>query len=211
MGRAERIAGISGITGAALFAVGSAIWGLDMPEDGTPVAEVVAWYEDVADRIVIGGSLSLLAVAAFLVFAGAMRRVLADAEGDDVLATTAFGGFLLAMTVGIGAEGINLVAGLRAQDDELGEGLAQALFEVSQILGGVLTAVGLGVFAVATAVVTLRSRLVLPRWLAVFTLVLGIVLLTPLAHVNWFAGAALTVLGGTIGAALLLRAPERVA
>ena len=135
MSRAQRIAGISGIAGAVLFAVGNAIWGLDMPEDGTPVAEIVDWYEDVADRIVIGGSLSLLAVAVFLVFAGAMRRVLADAEGEDLLASIAFGGFLLGMAVGIGAEGINLAAALRAQDGELGGELAQALFEVYQVLG----------------------------------------------------------------------------
>jgi hypothetical protein len=211
MSRAERIAGVSGITGAVLFGVANAIWGLDMPEDGIPVAQVLEFYEDTADRIVIGGSLSLLAVAAFLVFAGAMRRVLADAEGEDLLASVAFGAFLLGMAVGIGAEGINLVAALRAQDDELGPELAQTLFEVSQILGGMLTAVGLGVFAIATGWVALRSGRVLPRWLALATLALGVVLLTPLAHVNWLAGAALVLLGGMIGAALLLRAPERVA
>ncbi len=211
MSRAQRIAGISGIAGAVLFAVGNVIWGLDMPEDGTPVAEIVDWYEDVADRIVIGGSLSLLAVAVFLVFAGAMRRVLADAEGEDLLASIAFGGFLLGMAVGIGAEGINLAAALRAQDGELGGELAQALFEVNQVLGAALTGVGLGVFAIATAVVALRSGLVLPRWLAIFTLVLGIVLLTPLAHVNWVAGAVLVLLGGGIGAALLLRPAQSVA
>ena len=205
MGRAHRVAGISGITGAVLFGVGSAIWGLDMPEDGTPVAEVVDWYGDTADRIVIGGSLSLLSVAAFIFFAGAMRRVLAEAEGEDVLATTAFGGLLVAIAAGIGAEGINLDAALRAQDDELGPELAQSLFEVSQTLGGVLTGLGLGVFALATGAVALRSGLVLPRWLAIFVCALGIALLSPLAHVNWVAGAALALLGGMIGAALLLR------
>jgi hypothetical protein len=211
MSRAERIAGVSALTGAVLFGVGSAIWGLDMPEDGTPVAEVVDWYHDVADRIVIGGTLSLVAVAVFLFFAGAFRRVLADAEGDDVLATTAFGGLLLAMAVGIGAEGINLVAALRAQDDELGDGLAQTLHEISQILGGMLTGIGFGVFAIATGIVALRSGRVLPRWLAIFAVVLGVALLTPLAHVNWVAGAALTLLLGMIGAALLLRPAHGVA
>ena len=125
-----RLAGISGIAGAVLFGVGSAIWGLDMPEDGTPIAEVVDWYQDVADRIVIGGSLSLLAVAAFLFFAAAFRRVLADAEGNDVLATAAFGGFLLSMTAGIAAEGINLAAGRRAHDDEHKDEQAQSQLEV---------------------------------------------------------------------------------
>jgi len=211
MSRAGRIAGYSGIAGAVLFGVGSAIWGLDMPEDGTPVAEVLEWYSDTADRIVIGGSLSLLSIAAFLLFAGAIRRVLADVEGDDVLATTAFAGLLLALAAGISAEGINLAAALRAQDDELGQHLGQSMFEISQIFGGMLTAIGLGVFAVATAVVALQSGQVLPRWLAIFTLVLGVLLITPLAHVNWVAGAALVLLSGMIGAALLLRAPERVA
>ena len=211
MSRAERIAGVSGIAGALMFGVGSAIWGLDMPEDGTPVPEVLEWYSDTADRIVIGGSLSLLSIAAFLFFAGAFRRVLADAEGDDVLANTAFGGLLLGMAAGISAEGINLAAALRAQDDELGEDLGQSMFEISQIFGSALTAIGLGVFAVATGVVALRSGRVLPRWLAIFTLVVGVLLLTPVAHVNWVAGAVLVLLAGLIGGALLLRAPERVA
>ena len=211
MGRAERIAGISGIAGALMFGVGSAIWGLDMPQGGTPVAEVLEWYDDTADRIVIGGSLSMLSIAVFLLFAGAMRRVLADAGGDDVLANTAFGGLLLSMTAGISAEGINLAAALRAQDNELGEDLGQSMFEISQIFGSVLAGVGLGVFAIATAVVALRSGRVLPRWLAIVTLVLGVLLLTPLTHVNWVAGAEVVLLAGLIGGALLLRAPERVA
>lgn len=211
MSRAERIAGVSGLAGALLFGVGSGIWGLDMPEDGTPVTEVVDWYADTADRIVIGGSLSLLSIAAFLFFAAALRRVLADADGDDVLANTAFAGMLVAMAAGIAAEGINLAAALRAQDDELTNDLAQSMFEISQIFGSTLTAIGVGVFATATGLVALRSRRVLPRWAAILALVLGIALLTPLAHVNWVAGAALTLLGGMIGLALLLGAPKRVA
>jgi hypothetical protein len=199
---ARRWAGISGLAGALMFGVGSAIWGLDMPEDGTPVSQVVDFYADTADRIVIGGSLSLLAVAVFLVFGAAMHQVLRDA-GGDFLATTALSGWLLAMTVGIGAEGINLAAALRAQDDELSPALAQSLFEISQVLGGVLTGVGLGVFALATAAVALRTRAVLPRGVAMGTAVLGVALLTPLAHVNWFAGAVLVLLGGVIGGVLI--------
>ena len=143
-----RLAGISGIAGAVLFGVGSAIWGLDMPEDGTPIAEVVDWYQDVADRIVIGGSLSLLAVAAFLFFAAAFRRVLADAEGNDVLATAAFGGFLLSMTAGIAAEGINLAAALT--------NAAQTAFIDAIHVVAVVATIGAVVTAIGTAV-ALRS------------------------------------------------------
>ena len=199
---AQRWAGLSGIAGALLFAVGNAIWGLDMPEDGTPVAEVVEFYADTADRIVIGGSISLLSIAVFLVFGSAMRQVLKDAGGEDFLATTAFAGLMLCLATGIAAEGINLAAALRAQDDELSGDLAQSLFETSQMFGSAATAIGLGVFALATAAVALRTRAVLPRWLAIATGVAGVLLLTPLAHVNWFAGSLLVLLGGAIGVAL---------
>ena len=200
---AARLAGFSGLACALLFGVGSAIWGLDMPEDGTAVAEVLDFYDDTADRIVVGATLSLLAIAAFLPFAAALRRVLADADGDDVLATTAFAGGLLAMAAGIGAETINLSAALRAQDGELSAELAQSLFEIPQMLGAAATGVGLGVFALATATVALRTGLVLPRWLAIVTLVIGVALLTPLGHVNWVAGASLVLLTGGIGAVLI--------
>ena len=199
---AQRWAALSGIAGALLFAVGNAIWGLDMPEDGTGVAEVVDFYADTADRIVIGGSLSLLSIAVFLVFGAALRQVLKDAGAEDFLATTAFAGLVLAMATGIAAESINLAAALRAQDDELSGDLAQSLFETSQMFGSAATGIGLGVFALATGAVALRTRAVLPRWLAIATAVMGVLLLSPLAHVNWVAGAALVLLSGLIGAAL---------
>jgi hypothetical protein len=200
---ARRPAAVSGIAVAILFAVGSAIWGLDMPEDGTPVAEVVEFYRETADRIVIGGSLSLLAIAGFVVFAAALRQVLIEAGGEEWLATSAFGGALLGMVGGIGAETINLAAALRAQDGELNEALAQSLFESSQVLGSVATGAGLGVFAVATAAVALRAHGVMPRPAALLTLALGLLLLTPLSHINWLPGAAMVVIGLTIGVGLL--------
>ncbi len=187
MSRAERIAGVSGIAGALMFGVGSAIWGLDMPQDGTPVPEVLEWYRGHRRPDRHRRKPQPAQHRCVSVLRRRHPRVLADAEGDDVLANTAFGGLLLAMAAGISAEGINLAAALRAQDDELGEDLGQSMFEISQIFGSALTAVGLGVFAVATAVVALRSGRVLPRWLAIFTLVLGVLLLTPVAHVNWVA------------------------
>lgn len=198
---ARRQAALSGIAVAALFGIGSAIWALDMPEDGTPTAEIVAFYRDTADRIVVGASLSLLGIAAFVWFAAALRRVLIDAGGDDVLATAAFGGALLGMAAGLGAETVNMSAALRAHDGELSVPLAQSLFEISQILGSAATGVGLGVFALASAAVALRTRLVLPRWLAIATFLIGLVLLSPLAHVNWVAGAALVLITAAIAAA----------
>jgi hypothetical protein len=188
---AERHAVRSGIAFVALFGSGSAVWGLDMPSAGTPVAEITGFYRDTADRIVVGATLSLLGIAAFSLFASAVRRLLADAAGDDVLATTAFAGALLGLAAGLGAETINMAAALRARDDELTGALAQSLFEISQILGSVATGLGVGVFALATAAVALRTGLVLPRVAALPIAAAGVALLSPLAHVNLVAGAAM--------------------
>jgi hypothetical protein len=206
VGSARRCAGLSGIVVVLLFGIGSAIWALDMPDAGAPVAEVVDFYADSADRIVVGASLSLVAIAAFVLFAAALRQVLIDAGGDDFLATTAFGGALLGMAAGLGAETINLVGALRARDDELSDALAQSLFEISQVLGSTAAGVGMGVFALATAAVALRSGAVMPRWLAIVTVVVGISLLTPVSRVNELSGASL-VLITLVLAVLLLRTP----
>ena len=204
---ARRYAGLAGIAFALLFGVGSAIWGLDMPTGGTPAAEVAEFYSDTADRIVIGASLSLLAIAAFVLFASALRQVLVDAGGEEFLATTALGGAGLGLAAGIGAETINMMAALRARDGELSDALAQSLFETSQILGSTATGIGIGVFALATATVALRTGRVLPRWIALLTLVVGVAMLTPLNYVNVLPGAAMVLLSLLIGGALLRRDP----
>jgi hypothetical protein len=182
---------ISGVAAAGLFALGNAIWGLGMPEDGTAVPEVIDFYEDRADRIVVGGSISMISIGAFVAFAAVVRRLLADAEEDDLLANTAFGGAILGMSAGLAAESINLLAALRAQDGELNDGLGQALFESSQMFGSAATGVGLGVFALATAAGALRTGRIVPRGSAIVIAVLGGVMLSPLAHVNVLAGAGM--------------------
>lgn len=196
-------AGLSGIAVALLFGSGSALWALDMPDGGAPVAEIAAFYRDTSGRIVAGASLSLVAIAAFVPFAAAFRLVLAEAEGDDLLATTAFGGALLGMAAGLGAETINMVGALRARDGELSDALAQSLFEISQILGSTAAGVGIGVFALATAAVALRSGLVLPRWLAILIGVVGLSLLTPLSRVNEVSGAAMVAITLSVAVVLL--------
>ena len=190
-----------------LFGTGSALWALgDWPRAGAPAAEIVDFYGDTSDRIIVGATLSMLAVAAFVLFAAAVRRVLTEAEGDDLLATTAFGGALLGLAAGLGAETINMVGALRARDGRLSDALAQSLHEISQILGSTATGVGMGVFALATAAVALRTGRVLPRWLAIVTIVLGVSLLTPVSRVAEVSGASLVLITSII-AVVLLRTP----
>jgi hypothetical protein len=199
---ARRAAGWAGVAAAALFAVGNAIWALDMPSPGTPAQELVAFYDDSSTEILVGAPMSLLSIAAFVVFAAALRQVLVDAGGPEFLATAGFGGALLAMAAGLGAESINMGGALRAREGELTEPLAQALFEVPQVLGSYATAAGLALFALATGAAALRTG-ALPRWAAVATLAVGVALLTPLAIWNVAAGTAMIALALIHGVPLL--------
>ena len=62
-----------------------------------------------------------------------------------------------------------------------GEPLAQALFDTSYVLGFNAAGVGIGLVALATSAVALRSRALMPRWLAFVGIVLGASLITPLS------------------------------
>ena len=199
---ARRYARIGGLGAALLFAAGNAIWALGFPPGGTPVVEIVSFYEERAERIIIGASLSLLAIGAFVVFAAALRQVLLDAGAEDWLATAGFGGALLGMAAGLGAESINMIGGLRASEDALTPELAHAVYEIPQVLGSFASALGLGVFAVATGFAALRTG-VLARPLALTVAGAGVLLLTPLSYLNAVAGAVM------IGVSLLIAAGLR--
>ena len=204
----RRWAGLSGIAVVVLFGVGSALWGLHMPHSGAPGAEIIEFYRETADRIVVGASLSLLAIPAFVLFAAAVRHLITDADGDDVLATTVFGGALLGLAAGLGAETINMVGAVRASDGQLTRPLAQSLFEISQVLGSTAAGVGIGVFALATAAAALRTGLILPRWIAIISGIIGVSLLSPVSRINVVSGSALLLLTSIIALPLLRTAAE---
>jgi hypothetical protein len=167
---------------AILFGGGSSLWAFEQPDAGAPAQEIVAFYTDTSAWIITGASLSFLAIALFVLFASGVRAILREHEGDDLLATTAFGGALLAVAAGLGAETINMVGALRADDGSLTPELARSLFEISYVLGFNAAGVGLGILVLAIAAVALRARAVMPRWLAVFLLVVGLAFLTPLSR-----------------------------
>ena len=204
LAQTRRATGLAGIAAAVLFGTGSALWGFEQPDSGASVEEIIRFYTEASGRIVVGASLSLLAIAAVVVFASGARTILRDAEGDDLLANTAFGGALLMAAAGLGAETINMVGALRADDGQLTGELAQAVFEISYVLGYNAAGVGAGVFALATAAVALRTRAVLPRWLAVLSIIVGAALLTPLSPVLLGPGLLVLVAIGV----QLFRSPQ---
>jgi hypothetical protein len=187
-----RWAGLSAVSTAILFAAANAFWAFEMPDRGASGPELLDFYEDLSGRIVAGALLSLISIAMFVVFASAFRVVLINLEGDELLANIAFGGSLLGMAAGVGAETINMAAALRAGDGELTQPLAQALFDTSYALGYNAAGVGIGLLALATGTAALRARALLPRWLAAVALALGTALLTPLSR--WVLGPSFVLL-----------------
>jgi hypothetical protein len=180
--RAQRWAGLSAVGTAILFVGANSLWGFEQPGRGASGPELVEFYSDLSGRIVTGAVLSLISIAMFVVFASAFRSVLVELEGDELLANIAFGGALLGLAAGVGAETINMAAALRAGDGELTESLALALFDTSYVLGYNAAGIGMGLLALATGAAALRAGALLPRWLAVVGLALGLALLTPLSQ-----------------------------
>lgn len=178
----RRITGLAGLGVVALFGVGNALWAFEQPDAGAGASQIVAFYTETSTEIIVGGSLSLFAIALFVLFASGVRAILREHEQDDLFASAAFGGALLAMAAGLGAETLNMVGALRADAGQLTPELGRALFEISYILGYNGAGVGIGIVTSATAVVALRSRALLPRWLALLLLALGIAFITPLSR-----------------------------
>jgi hypothetical protein len=177
----RRVTGATGLAVAILFGAGNALWAFDQPHGGDSTAKVIAFYTDSSSRIVAGASLSLVSIALFVFFAAGLRSILREHEKDDLFATAAFGGAVLAMATGIGAETINMVGALRAADGQLTPELGRTLFEISYVLGFNAAGVGIGIVLLATATVALRARALLPRWFALTLVVVGVAFVTPLS------------------------------
>jgi hypothetical protein len=178
----RRTTGLAGLGTAVLFSVGSALWAFDQPNAGAPVGEILDFYRDTSAGIIVGGSLSLLSTALFVVFASGIRAILREHEGDDLLATAAFGGAILLVTAGLGAETLNMVGAWRADDGQLTPELGRALFEISYVLGYNGAGVGIGTLLLVIAAVALRARALMPRWLALLMGVVGLAFITPLSR-----------------------------
>jgi hypothetical protein len=180
--RAHRWAGLTALGTAVLFASANALWGFEQPGPEASGPELLSFYGDLSGRIVVGALLSLISIAMFVVFASALRGVLIELEGDELLANVAFGGAILGLATGLGAETINMAAALRAGDGQLTGSLAQALFDISYVLGYNAAGIGIGLLTLSIGAAALRAKAMLPRWLAVVSLALGAALLTPLSH-----------------------------
>ena len=192
----DLIAGWSAVATAVLFMGANALWVFEQPGLDASAGNVVRFYDGASGRVIAGGLLSLVSMALLLVFAGSFRPLLMQLEGDEVGANVALGGTLMLVATGLGAETINMAAAVQAGAGHLGVALGQALFETSYVLGYNAAGVGLGVLSIAVGRAALRSHSLLPPWVALLAIVLGVALLTPLSQDLLGAGFLLIAVVG---------------
>jgi hypothetical protein len=155
----RRLTGLAGLGTAILFGVGNALWAFDQPDGGASAKEVVSFYTSDSSWIIAGAQPQPSLDRAFCPLRERGAGDSSRARGWDMFATAAFGGALLLVAAGLGAEASNMVGALRADDGSLTPQLGRALFEISYILGYNGAGVGMGILALATAGVVWRTRL----------------------------------------------------
>jgi len=195
--------GLAGLGAAVPFGVGNALWAFDQPVPGAATHTIVAFYAGTSARIIAGASLSLIACVPLVLFGSGVRAILVEHEDRDLLANSAFGGVLILVAAGLGAETINMAGALRANHGQLTPGLATAVFEISYVLGFNAAGVGVAILLLAVAAVALREQALMSRQVALLLLLAGLAFLTPLAR--FLLGPSVLLLA--VVSVRLLRAP----
>jgi hypothetical protein len=180
---------------ALFFGLGSFLWWPwgELRPGATPLA-VAKFYSESQVRILIGGGISVLALALFVVFGAAVRHLVPASR--KMIGDIALSGAVVTTVAGLAAETINMGGALRAAHDPV---LAQAMYEIPQVFGGYTSAVGVGIFALAVAASGL-----LPRWSAAVVGTTGVVLLSPAAlFIVEVAGVGLVLVAALVATQLL--------
>jgi hypothetical protein len=177
----SRLAPLSGVLTVVLFGAGSAIWGFEQPPRNAGTEELISFYEGTSIEILIGGTMSIIAVLLFVWFGAVLRERLVAAEGSERtgLPLVAFAGTVITAAVGLGAETINMAGALSAEDGQLTADTAQIYFDVSYALGAPSAGVGIAMVAVPTALIALRTGRPIRPWAAWTALLVGLAALTP--------------------------------
>lgn len=200
-GRLERLLPLSGAVFTVFFAIAFFVAGSSLDVDSSG-AEIIDHYDDEAKVYVAIIALMIGAVA--LMFFASVLRARLRAEGWEPLATAAFGGGVTTI-VAFGIFGIFQIALLEASD--LGqEQVAQAL-NIIDNTNFLPALIGIATMYLATGWHCLRSR-VLPQWLAVVSVVLGILCFAGYAGFVAFLAFPIWVL---IVSIILFTRPGRVA
>ena len=204
----ERLAALGGIVAVVLWLVSVVVQeSSNLPDDDNPF-EVLTWFADESNTILASSFIFMLGSVFFLVFVGALRLRLMQAEGPGAFLTAiAFGAGVAVAILTMLVPGPGLAGALAGSD--LTPQAAQALVIVDDAFF-VAAELSAALFLLATGLVILRYG-PMPRWLAWVSFLFALWLLIP--PIGW-AGLLFGLPLWTIAVAVLLwmqRADEPVA
>jgi hypothetical protein len=195
---------VAAVVTIALWIVGLAVGGLASDiADGASDAQVLSWVQGNSGAIITGAWIFMLGCVAFLVFAGLLRERLANAEGGNhLLANIAFGGGIATAVLGIDTNSDITTA---INKDTTSASAAATFHHLGDLF--FMSAELMLVAFIGTASVLAWRTAVLPRWWAVFGLVVSVVLV--IGPIGWAALIFGTPIW-TLGTSLLVgRRPRR--
>ncbi|HEY7398875.1 MAG TPA: hypothetical protein VH538_11275 [Gaiellaceae bacterium] len=199
----RRLQPLAGVLAVALWATGLVIYigFTSQPSDHASDAAILAWAQQHTTAIIVGAWLFMIGCLCLVWFAGILRERLASAEDAGTFASIAFGGAVAAAVFGIGMPAGDLVIAI--DKNEVDATTAGALHHLTDLffIGAELSE---ALFLAAVVAAVWRSA-VLPRWWAILTVLLAVVLLVgPIGWAGLLFGTPVWVLGTS---AFLLRRP----
>ncbi len=173
---------VTAVVTIALWVTGLIVGGLGSNiSDNANDAQVLAWVQHNSNTIVAGAWLFMLGCVGLVFFAGLLRERLATAEGGNHLfANIVFAGGIAAAVLGVGTN-TDIVTGI---DKGSTSPAAAAAFHHLGDLFFMGAEVMLIPFVAAAAILAWRTA-VLPRWWAVFGLIVAVVL--AIGPIGWAA------------------------
>ena len=190
--RLERWAPLTGIGFVVLWIVGFFLAVTDSPDFAARPAENLEYYVDNKGSIIGGVIASALALVLLVWFLGCIRAAMVRAEGGDArVAATGFAGGIIGVGLEMTAMAMFIMPALRLDErDKLSLESATTFTDLGNITYGFAAPLGFGVLFFAIAVLGFRHGAV-PKWWAVITAVLGIVMIVP--FVSWSVGFVLPI------------------
>lgn len=171
----RRIGGIAGIVfglGMGVFFVLSA----DAPTLNDPIGDIRDYFADATTYFILAWFSALFFVLAFLLFASALRSILAGNDGDaGMWARASFAGAVATVAIGGVATVFWSALALNGADDFSDE-IVRALMSLDALAYGTIMPWGLALFLTGASVVILRTG-ALWRWLGWFGLAIALVML----------------------------------
>lgn len=194
----KRLAPLTGVAFVVLYVAAAVVAYGDAPDFADrDVDAIVTYYDEEKTSVLAGTLLVSLSAPLFLWWASCLRSGIARAEGGTGrLATVAFGSAAAAAAIGVSASLVNAMGAFRfEQADAIDPAAATVYFDISLVLFGAAAQIAAAAILLASGVAALRYRAVMPPWLALVSVVIGLAMLIPAVSYVALAAALLWVVG----------------